>query len=295
MDAHGGARALRALGAARAQLDQRPAGPRLTITALYTPNGQDTWRPNEVTRGPWDPLAQHGGAPAALLGGLLDEAEPRGDMRVVRVSFELLRPVPLTDLRAEVEVVRPGRRVQLVEGRLYADDRFVMKATALRVRRAPGASPEVGSPGDEPPPGPEHGEPRHLDRLDIGMPSFAVHGVEIRFVEGSFGPGPAVAWIRLRGPVREGHEPTPLERALAAADFGNGVSAELDWNEHVFINPDLTVHIEREPEGEWVALDARTRVATDGTGLAESVLFDRRGRIGRAVQALLVEARPNAR
>jgi hypothetical protein len=265
------------------------------VTALYVPTGEGSWEPDELTRGPWDPSAQHGGAPAALLGGLLEEAQPGAEMRVVRVSFELLRPVPLTELHAEIDLVRPGRRVQLVEGRLHAQGRLVMKATALRVRRAPGASPEIGGPGDDPPRGPEHGEPRHLERLDVGLPSFATQGVEIRFVEGSFGPGPAVAWIRLRGPVRDGREPTPLERTLAAADFGNGVSAELDWNEHVFINPDLTVHVEREPEGEWVALDARTRVASDGTGLAESVLFDRRGRIGRAVQALLVEGRTAGR
>jgi hypothetical protein len=78
---------------------------------------------------------------------------------------------------------------------------------------------------------------------------------------------------------------------LAAADFGNGISSVLDWSEHVFINPDLTVHLEREPEGEWIALDARTRIAPDGTGVAESVLSDERGRVGRAVQALLVDRR----
>ena len=88
-----------------------------------------------------------------------------------------------------------------------------------------------------------------------------------------------------------GEEPSALQRALAAADFGNGVSAALDWSAWAFINPDLTVYLEREPVGPWVGLDAQTRVGPDGIAVAESVLHDERGRIGRAVQALLVEPR----
>jgi hypothetical protein len=78
---------------------------------------------------------------------------------------------------------------------------------------------------------------------------------------------------------------------MAAADFGNGVSAVLDWDAFAFINPDLTVYLERDPVGRWIGLDARTRVAADGTALAESVLFDERGRVGRALQSLLVQPR----
>jgi hypothetical protein len=59
----------------------------------------------------------------------------------------------------------------------------------------------------------------------------------------------------------------------------------------VFINPDLTVHLGREAEGEWIGLDAETTIAADGTGQAVSTLYDERGRIGRAVQALFVDRR----
>src|SRR5262245_8425707 len=82
------------------------------VTALYEPNGDGRWQPSDATRGPWDPGAQHGGAPAALLGGLIERAEPGAAMRVARVTLELVRPVPLVPLRADVEVVRPGKRVQ---------------------------------------------------------------------------------------------------------------------------------------------------------------------------------------
>ncbi len=83
-----------------------------------------------------------------------------------------------------------------------------------------------------------------------------------------------------------------LQHLAAAGDFGNGISATLSWDEYLFINPDLTLYVEREPVGEWICLESETRIAAgDGIGIAESVLFDSRGRIGRATQALLVAPR----
>ena len=82
-----------------------------------------------------------------------------------------------------------------------------------------------------------------------------------------------------------------MQRLAAAGDFGNGISTILPWDEYVFINPDLTLYIERPPAGEWIALEAQTTIAPDGIGTAESVLYDARGRVGRATQALLVAPR----
>jgi hypothetical protein len=117
--------------------------------------------------------------------------------------------------------------------------------------------------------------------------------MEMRYVSGSFEqPGPATVWFRLRCPVVLGEAPTPWQRAAAASDFGNGVGAELPFGSGRFINPDLTISIHRPPVGEWVCLDARTRFGTPGIGAAESELWDVQGRIGRAVQSLLVEVEP---
>ena len=76
-----------------------------------------------------------------------------------------------------------------------------------------------------------------------------------------------------------------------AADSGNGVSAALDYRRWLFINTELTVHLVREPAGEWICLDAITRAEPEGVGLAESVLWDERGRLGVAAQTLLVRQR----
>jgi hypothetical protein len=115
--------------------------------------------------------------------------------------------------------------------------------------------------------------------------------MEFRFVTGSFLElGPATVWTRMRYPLVAGEVPSPLCRALVAADSGNGVSAALDFRHWRFINPDLTVYLLRPPAGQWVALEAATMLA-DGVGLADTALHDERGPIGRAAQALFVDRR----
>jgi hypothetical protein len=42
------------------------------------------------------------------------------------------------------------------------------------------------------------------------------------------------------------------------------------------------------PADEWVGVDAATRVGHAGIG-TDSLLFDRRGRLGRALQGLVAE------
>jgi hypothetical protein len=98
-------------------------------------------------------------------------------------------------------------------------------------------------------------------------------------------------WSRLLVPVVCGEEPSPMQRVAAAADFGNGVSRILDFETHVFINPDLTVALSRVPTSEWIGFDVVTRLSEAGFGQAESLVFDQSGPVGRAVQSLLVEGR----
>lgn len=264
-------------------------------TALYQPDG-DRFVPSPLTTGPWDPGAQHGGAPASLLAHLIEQEPTPEPTQVARMTFELMRPVPLTPLRAVTEVVRPGRKVQLVQASLFAGGRDgaeveVMRATALRIRRAELDLPDGVIPDDPPPAGPEHGKVLAFP----GGPRFegtAYHSDanDIRFVAGGFDrPGPATAWIRLLVPVVEDRPTSPLMRVAGAADFGNGLSWTLPRGEWIFINPDLTVHVTREPAGEWVCLDSITQPEPTGIGLAESALYDSTGRIGRAVQSLLID------
>jgi hypothetical protein len=256
--------------------------------AIYLPEGPGRFAPTELARGPWDPAAQHGGAPAALLARAVEGVASEIPMALVRLTFEFLRPVPLARLEVRTRILRPGRRVQLVEGTMHADDEEVARVTALRIRRedVPGPPPAA----DAAPAGPEAST--LLEAPSERPTSFAWNAMEIRFARGSFWEvGPSFAWFRLRCPLVAGEAPSPLQRLAAAGDFGNGIATAVSWRTHVFINPDLTLYVERLPAGEWVALDAITRVDGDGTGVSDSVLFDEGGRVGRAQQALYVAER----
>ncbi len=243
---------------------------------------------SELARGPWDSGAQHGGAPAALLMRELERAPAAPGLRIARVTYEFLRPVPIGPLSVRVEVVRTGRRVQLLEASVHSEEGVeVLRARALQVQ--PAAAHEVEEV-DPPPAGPAASRPSDL--VAPFHPMFSPDAMEIRFAEGTFhGRGPAAAWFCLRAPLVHDEAPSPLQRLAAAADFGNGISSTLPWGDYLFINPDLTLYIEREPRGEWIGLRSRTLLPPDGIGVSESVLYDERGRVGRALQALLVAPR----
>ncbi|MFM9126864.1 MAG: thioesterase family protein [Solirubrobacterales bacterium] len=259
--------------------------------AVYTPLGDGRFDSGELSRGPWSPDHQHGGAPAALVAGVVEGVEAPAPMRIARLTLDLLRPVPIAPLEVVTDVTRAGKRVQLVEASVRCEGEEVVRAQALRIRREAGASSQQGF---DPVPGPgpdEAPDPVAFDAEMLGGRMFGGDAMEIRLAGGKERwevPGPAMAWMRLKVPVVAGEEPTPVQRAMATADFGNGISSVLDWKRHAFVNPDLSVTLGREPQGEWIALDAVTSISDDGTGMSTGELFDSEGRFGASAQALFV-------
>jgi hypothetical protein len=258
----------------------------MSSEAFYEPLGGGRFMSTGHTSGPWDVRSQHAGPPAALLGRALEATDPRPRTLLARVTFEILGPVPVAEVEVESQVVRPGKTVELLEAQLSAGGRPVMTARAWRL---PGTeAPGAGDGLRPPPPLPDvETPPPH----DFGYG----HAVELRFAAGGwFEHGPATAWTRLRVSVVPGEEPTPLQRVLAVADSGNGISAVMSWDEWLFINPELTVHVVRPPVGEWVVLDAATTIAPGGAGVARSTLSDEAGPVAYGAQSLLVAPRPKA-
>jgi len=250
--------------------------------AFYEALGGGRYRSTSHTAGPWDPRSQHAGPPAALLARALEQTSPRADTLLARVTFDILGPVPVAEVEVEARVVRPGRTVELLEAELRAGSRVAMTARAWRL---PGTSAPAAGGGAPPPPRPDEPTPPPHD-FGYG------HAVEIRFARGGWDePGPACAWTRLRVGIVDGEPPSPLQRVLAVADSGNGISAVLPWDDWLFINPELTVHVSRLPVGEWVVLDAATTIVPGGAGVARSVLSDADGPVAYGAQSLLVAPR----
>jgi hypothetical protein len=258
--------------------------------SFYVPLGEGRWLATPHTAGPWDRGAQHGGPPSALLGRAMQRCAPRDDMIVARFTCEILRPIPVGEIEVTARLARPGRSVELLEAAAYAGGREVARAAAWRVLRAGGTSvpPRAPAPPALPAAAAGDGEPMLSGAWRDGYLS----AMEWRPARGSAGaPGPATVWSRMRYPLVPDEEPGPLERVLATADSGNGVSWELDVTRWHFINPELTVHLHREPAGEWICLDARTAISPGGAGLASSVLSDMHGPVGVGAQSLLVTPR----
>lgn len=256
--------------------------------SFYVTDG-DGFRSTTLTRGPWDPDAQHASPPAALIGRVVERHLPRDDLRVARLTCDILRPVPITPVTVAVRTVREGRSAWRVEASLATDGAEAVRASALLLRTAqPPLSATV--PAEGPPPGPETGVVRPF--FPVGWDEGYHTATDIRFVAGAFTePGPATVWLRTRVPLVDDEEPSPLVRALLVADVGNGASATLDFRRYVFVNADLTVHLHRYPAGDWVCLDAVTATDAAGIGLAVSRLADTGGGIGRALQSLFVAER----
>jgi hypothetical protein len=258
--------------------------------AFYEREG-DLFAATELTRGPWDAGSQHAGPPAALLGYAIEQLPDAAEFQVGRVTFEILGPVPIAPVRILARVIRPGRRVQLVEAELSdCDGKVLMLARAWRLRTDPVDLPPEVMSQTAALPAPDEGA--QLGFFPTGQEHGYHSAMEARFISGAFmEPGPATVWLRMRQPLVAGEEPTPLQRVLVVADVGNGVSATLDFRKFLFVNVDLTVQLERMPAGEWICIDAVTLPRPEGIGTAESVLFDAEGRIGRGLQTLLIAER----
>jgi Acyl-CoA thioesterase C-terminal domain/Acyl-CoA thioesterase N-terminal domain len=258
--------------------------------SFFAPLGDGRWQATVHTTGPWDPNAQHGGPPSALLGRAMERCQPRDEMMITRFTCEILRAVPVGELAVAARIARPGRSVELLEATASADGREVARASAWRVLRT----------AADPVPARHPAPPGLPDGPSLSPPDDWVDGylsaIEWRAARGGFTePGPAAIWGRMRYPLVPDEEPSPLQRVLTMADSGNGISGELDIARWHFINPELTVHLHREAEGDWICLDAQTAISPGGAGLATSVLSDRRGPVGVGAQSLLVAPRPQPR
>jgi hypothetical protein len=273
----------------------------MTAESVYRRKSADgaaahVYAPTELAMGPWDDRLQHGGPVAALLVRAMDRLETPVQGRVARLVVEILRPVAMAEVRVEAHVVRPGRKVTLVEARMLQPgprDEEVLVATASAWRLATSdTTPALYVPDPVLPPvepdelvDPLKQAPAVLDRGFVG-------GLEwvLRAEIGRRG-APTTAWARPRFDLVAGDPITDLERLVMVADTANGVGMRVDPTQWMFMNTDLTIHLHTAPRGPWVGLVAESTIGADGVGTGAAILHDENGPVGRLAQVLLVEAR----
>jgi Thioesterase-like superfamily len=262
------------------------------LDAAYVDLGEDVFRASPLTRGPWYADHQHAGPPSALIYRAIERAAASdGFAHVGRLTVNLVRPAPVGECRVEVATDYVGRNAGHYAGRLTAQGKDIARFTALMQREDDLPIPD-GAPGHPPPGAPK--PPSQCPVVEMPFAGRAVsYGdlVENRIAEGHFFNGPCTAWFRMNHPLVKGETPSAYQRVAVAADSGNGISAALDFGKYLFINCDLTINLFRRPDGEWIGLASRSLFGGNGCGLAESVLYDEQGMIGRATQSLTVRPR----
>lgn len=260
--------------------------------AAYAVLSPSLVRASGLTRGPWDPQHQHAGPPIAMVCRAIEAAaREQGLTHIGRLTANLLRPLPIGEIEIEVSTDYAGRNAAHYAARLCSEGKELARFTALAQRENALTLPGEldGHPLPPAPKPPADSEARRMP-FDRRLPGYA-DLVENRIASGRFFRSRCAAWFRLQRPLVEGEDPSGYQRVAVAADSGNGISAVLDFQRYVFVNADLTVNLLRRPIGEWICVDARTLLAPNGCGLAESQLFDETGLIGRATQSLAVRAR----
>lgn len=245
----------------------------------------------------WYEEGQHGGVVSALLARSVESVPTLAPMEVARLTVELFRVVRLTTLRTEARVLREGKRIQVVEASLFDEDGVELaRATALRLRTTHLDLPPIGLAPPPPVPPPDALPVPDMGHWGLGDPGrvfYHRHAIEVREVDEGFRRvGPGAMWLRIARPLVAGESITPLTRAIVTGDFVNGLSRLVDGRQWVFMNADLTIHLNRMPRGDWVGVSAKSLYDPGGRGVATGLLFDTESAIGRSTQSLFLDRTP---
>lgn len=259
-----------------------PSEPALDPDApsYYRPLAPGCYQPTLHAQGAWSAKEQHMGPVSGLLAHALEEHEPRPDLQLCRITYEILGMIAAEPTTVEVRTTRPGRTIELLEATASVAGRTVVRATAWRLSRQDTSAVAGGLP--EAMPGPD------------GLPAWEgtavwsggyIRSLDARQAPGA-GPGRARTWLRTEKSVIEGVESSPLARFVTLIDTANGVATRVRPGEWLFPNTDLAIHLFRTPEPGWTGLDTTVAFGESGVGLTSSVLHDLRGPVGRAEQIL---------
>lgn len=241
------------------------------------------------TRSNWDPEIQHGSPPLALLTRAVENLAAGSELRIGRLTLDILGPIPVATVRVRARVDRPGRRISMMTAEMLTDRpdgsrRPVARVTAWLL--APSDTSDAAT--DRYPPLVE-GDPEPVAHAWEGAPGYlqAVSWRRQATPEGAA----AEVWLSPLVPLVDSEPTTALQRLAMVVDSANGIGAALDPQQFVFMNTDTAVHLHRLPSGQDFGLRARGSIGPDGIGVTTAEIFDRQGFIGTSAQTLLVQRR----
>lgn len=248
----------------------------------YETLGGGRYRSTIHVQGAWNPHEQHMAPASGILAEALLRHEPRDDMRIARISYEILGLIPGGEFSITSTTLRPGRTIELIQAELTAAGRTAIRATAWRM--ATSDTSAVAAIEDETMPPPDECKP--WDGAGV-WPGGYIRSLEMRIAEGHRA-GSGKVWIHTDVPLTDAADSRDFARLIGLVDTANGIAARVSpgKNSYLFPNLDLQIHMYREPAGEWLGLDNKVSFGADGIGLTSTVLHDLDGPFGRAEQIL---------
>lgn len=256
--------------------------------SYYRSLGSGKFEATIHAQGAWNDHEQHMAPASGLLAHCLNQFEPREDLHMARISYEILGLIPLDTVEVSTRMMRPGRTIELLEAEMNHNGRTAVRARAWRLAASDTTSIAVTE--DEPMPGPDHGEPH--DAV-AEWPGGYIQSIEVRKLPGHR-RGHGRVWLRTPHPLVEGVASSDLVRLVGLMDTANGIATRVppgpgSW---AFPNVDLQIHLHRQPAGEWLGLETSVTFGAGGVGLTSSVLHDLDGPFGRTEQILTLRKLP---
>jgi hypothetical protein len=250
----------------------------------YVALGDGRYESTLRAQGAWNPHEQHMAPVAGILAHSLERFQPRPELRIARISYDILGLIPGGEFEIVTTMLRPGRTIELVQAELVAGGRTAVRATAWRLQKSDTSA--IEGIEDERMPGPDESvEPVSLSEWSGGY----IRSVEIRPAPGH-ASGHGRAWLRTTHPLVAGEEFTTVARLIGMIDTSNGIATRVrpGAGSYLFPNVDLQLHLYREPAGNWLGLQNSVSFGADGVGLTSTVLHDATGTSGRAEQILTI-------
>lgn len=257
--------------------------PELAVGDFYYEDlGGGRYRSTVHAQGAWNPHEQHMAPASGLIAHALVKHAPRPELRIARLSYEILGLIHGGECEVTTTTLRGGKTIELIQAELSAKGRTAIRAQAWRLLTSDSAAVAAVEDARIPP-------VEDCERWDGATvwPGGYIRALEMYRAPGHR-PGKGTVWIRTPHPLVGGESSPDWVRLIGLVDTANGIAPRVQpgpggW---AFPNVDLQVHLYREPRGDLLGIQNSVTFGSDGIGLTSSVLHDVSGPFGRAEQIL---------
>ena len=252
------------------------------LDRISSDNGKVTarYQATEHAQGAWNPHEQHMSPATGIICVELEQFAPRENMRIGRISLDILGLITLGEIEITTQVIRPGKTIELIESIMTGQGKTLVVARTWRMMTQD--SSQIAGLEDRRVETPEDMPVSEVISQWGGGFIQTVHGRSNQQRQGK-----GLVWLSVAGEMVEGQPTSDFVRLVSMVDMANGIiprqARPLEWG---FPNLDLQLHFYRLPQGQWLGIDAVQQYGTDGIGLTSAVLHDLHGPFGRSEQIL---------